>query len=95
MLVLSLTPYIAGYKGGKYVSKRNGVQVGILVGLIWAAILTVLLLEVMKMVGTATIIEPGIYTELDFLIVALIFIFNITFCAIGGWAGGRKAHSAE
>jgi hypothetical protein len=90
ILVLTLTPYIAGYKGGRYVSKKNGLQMGILVGLIWAVIVTFIMFETLKLVQNVSEVPPGIYTALDFFIVILIFIFNIFFCALGGYTGGRK-----
>lgn len=90
ILVLTITPYYAGYKGGRYVGKKNGLQVGILVGLIWSIIVTYLLFETLNMLQNVSEVSPGIYTTLDLLIVALIFIFNIFFCALGGYTGGRK-----
>ncbi|MCK5561918.1 MAG: hypothetical protein KAJ51_15065, partial [Thermoplasmata archaeon] len=37
-MVLTLVPYIACNLGCRYVSRRNGVQVGILIGIIWSII---------------------------------------------------------
>jgi hypothetical protein len=90
VLVLTITPYYAGYKGGRYVSKRNGLQVGVLVGFIWSIILTYILFETLKMVQNVSEVSPGIYSSLDFFIVSLIFIFNILFCGLGGYTGGRN-----
>ena len=90
ILVLTITPYYAGYRGGRFVSKKNGLQVGILVGLIWSIIVTYLLFQILNMLQNVSEVSPGIYTSLDFLIVATIFIFNIAFCGLGGYTGGRK-----
>jgi len=86
---LTLVPYIACNLGCRYVDKRNGVQVGILVGVIWSIIEIYLLFIFLSQVRIS-VTEPAILTNLDAFIIVFIFISNIIFCIIGGYIGGQQ-----
>lgn len=89
LMVLTLVPYLACNRGCRYVSRRNGVQVGILIGGIWSIVEIYLLFNILTMVKMS-LADPAIKTGLDVLILVLIFSANIIFCMIGGYTGGAK-----
>ena len=86
---ITIIPYIACNLGCRYVNKRNGIQVGILVGIIWAIVEFYLLFQILNFVKIS-VTNPAIRTNLDIFIVILIFFANILFCMIGGYTGGAK-----
>ena len=94
LMVLTLVPYLACNKGCRYVSRRNGVQVGIIVGGIWSIVEIYILFNILTMVKMS-LADPAIKTGLDVLILILIFCANIIFCMIGGYTGGAKFELKE
>jgi hypothetical protein len=94
LMVLTLVPYIACNRGCRYVSRRNGVQVGILIGAIWSIIEIYILFNILAMVSIS-VTEPAIKTSLDVLILVLIFCANLIFCMVGGYTGGAKFELGE
>jgi hypothetical protein len=89
LMVLTLVPYIACNIGCRYVSKRNGIQVGILIGIIWSIIQFYLLFQILNLIKIS-VTDPAIRTTLDLFIIILIFMATIIFCIIGGYTGGAK-----
>ena len=94
LMVLTLVPYLACNRGCRYVSRRNGVQVGFLIGGIWSVVEIYLLFNILTMVKMS-LADPAIETGLDVLILLLIFCANIIFCMIGGYTGGAKFELKE
>ena len=94
LMVLTLVPYLACNRGCRYVSRRNGVQVGIIVGGIWSIVEIYILFNILTMVKMS-LADPAIKTGLDVLILVLIFCANIIFCMIGGYTGGAKFELKE
>ncbi len=88
-LALSLVPYLACNRGCRYVGKRNGLQVGFLVGFVWAIIELYILFQILGQFKMS-VAGPGIQTNLDIVIIGVLFIANIIFCMIGGYTGGAK-----
>ena len=98
VLALTLVPYLACYRGCRYVNSRNGVQVGLLVGVVWSIVEFYLLFQILNFVKIS-VAEPGIYTNIDMLLVVLICLGTISFSMFGGYMGGKKfqaqKHSTE
>lgn len=90
LLCLTLVPYLACNLGCRYVSKRNGIQVGILIGIVWSIIELYILFQILTIIKIS-LANPGIYSGLDMAIIILIFIANILFCMFGGYTGGAKS----
>jgi hypothetical protein len=86
-LALTFVPYFACSRGCRYVSKRNGIQVGLLVAILWSIIEVLILFQFLSYVGLS-LAEPGIHTSIDVAILIAIFTSNMLFCAIGGFSGG-------
>jgi len=81
MLVFTFVPYFVGTKGGRYVSGRYAIEVGIIAAVICSIIelyIIFSLLSTFEMPG-----EAGIHTRLDLFIVVSIFLLNIVFCVLG------------
>lgn len=89
ILVLTLAPFIAGYFGSKYVTKKDGIQIGVIIGIIWTAIELFIIFQIAKSMNMS-LIEPGIYSAFDAFIIFLVFCLTAIFCGIGGWVGGRE-----
>jgi hypothetical protein len=86
---LTFVPYLACNLGCRYVQRSNGIQVGLLVGVLWAIIELYILFQILTIVKIS-VAEPGIYTDIDLVIIVFIFLSNIIFCMIGGYTGGGK-----
>jgi hypothetical protein len=86
---LTLVPYLACNRGCRYVSKVNGLQVGILVGAIWSIIEIFLMFQILDYVKIS-VSTPGIKTGLDLTIIIILFTANLIFCMLGGYTGGLK-----
>jgi hypothetical protein len=94
VMLLSVIPYISCNIGCRYVSKRNGIQVGILLGIIWSIVEFYLLFQFLREV-MISVSEPAIKTTVDVIIIVLIFTANLIFCIIGGYTGGAKFEEAN
>lgn len=94
VMLLSVIPYMSCNIGCRYVSKRNGIQVGILLGIIWSIVECYLLFQFLKEV-MISVSEPAIRTNVDVFIIVLIFTANLIFCIIGGYTGGAKFEEAN
>jgi hypothetical protein len=94
LLLLTLVPYLSCNIGCKYVSKRNGVQVGLLIGILWSIIEFNLIVQFLNQIKIA-VGEAAITTNLDLFLIVLIFIANIVLCMIGGYTGGAKFEMKE
>jgi hypothetical protein len=86
---LTLVPYLACNRGCRYVTKANGLQVGILVGAIWSIIEVYLMFQILDYVSIS-VSPPGIITGLDITVIILLFTANLIFCMLGGITGGSK-----
>ncbi len=89
VMELSLVPYLACNRGCRYVDRKNGLQVGLLIGIIWSTIVVYIMLQLLDVVSLA-VTEPGIKTIEDSIIIITIFTCNILFCMLGGYTGGAK-----
>jgi hypothetical protein len=94
LMVATLVPYIACNRGCRYVSKLNGIQIGLLIGIIWSIIEVYLLFQFLTLIKIS-VADPGIYTGLDTWIIFLLAITNIIFSIIGGYTGGAKFESSQ
>jgi hypothetical protein len=94
VMLLSVIPYVSCNIGCRYVSKRNGIQVGILIGIIWSIVECYLLFQFLREV-MISVSEPAIRTSVDVFIIILIFTANLIFCIIGGYTGGAKFEEAN
>jgi len=94
LLLLTLVPYLSCNIGCKYVSRRNGVQVGLLVGILWSIIEFNLIVQFLNQIKIA-VGEAAIKSNLDLFLIVLIFIANIVLCIIGGYTGGTKFEMKE
>jgi hypothetical protein len=86
---LTFVPYISCNLGCKYVQRRNGLQVGALVGLLWSIVEVYMLFQILTFIKIS-VADPGIYSNLDMAIIVAIFTTNLLFCMIGGYTGGAK-----
>jgi hypothetical protein len=89
LMVVTLIPYFACSRGCKFVTKRNGIQVGILVGMIWSLIEIYLLFRFLTLIKIS-VAEPAIITNLDIFIIFILILSNLIFCVIGGYVGGAE-----
>lgn len=94
LLLLTLVPYLSCNIGCKYVGRRNGVQVGLLVGILWSIIEFNLIVQFLNQIKIA-VGEAAIKTNLDLFLIVLIFVANIVLCMIGGYTGGAKFEMKE
>lgn len=94
LLLLTLVPYLSCNIGCKYVSKRNGVQVGLLVGILWSIVEYNIIVQFLNQIKIA-VGEAAIKTNLDLFLIVLLFIANIVLCIIGGYTGGTKFEANE
>ena len=94
LFLLTLVPYLSCNIGCKYVGRRNGVQVGLLVGILWSIIEYNLIVQFLNQIKIA-VGEAAIKTNLDLFLILLIFVANIVLCMIGGYTGGAKFDLTE
>lgn len=84
-LVLTVSPLIAGYVGGKQYPER-GMHVGIIAGILFSIALTFELLTLLSNFMTYAELTLG---SLELCILSLIFMLNTLFCALGGRLAGE------
>jgi len=89
ILILILIPYVAGYHGGKFVNRKDGILVAVLAGFIWTLLEIWIFYSLLSSLDLA-VNPPGIYTGLDWTVIILIFLTNIMFCIMGVLYSPRK-----
>ncbi len=76
-LIFTLAPLLAGYFSGRY--EKNYMN-AICIGVIWSIMQTIILITILSSFLSFISIQFGV---LEFLIIALVFVFNICFCVLG------------
>lgn len=89
ILVFTFVPYFAGYNGGKYINRKDGLLIAMIVAVIWTIIEILILFSLMDSLNLAAS-EVGIYTRLDWILVLIPTSMNIIFSMVGSYFTERK-----
>jgi hypothetical protein len=94
LMVATLVPYLACSIGCRYVDKHNGIQVGILIGILWSIVELYLIFQILSQIPIS-LNDPVIKERADYFVISMLFASNILFSAIGGYSGGSKFEKAQ
>jgi len=89
VLVFIMVPLWVGHFGGRFVNKKDAALAGAMASGIWATIAIVMVfyvLDMMRMPGASV----GVHTGLEAALLLSAIGIPVTFCAIGGFSGGRR-----
>jgi len=83
ILFFTVAPFYAGYRGGKYLSKKKSILLGMLAGAIWSLLIILIIYIIVS-----SIFGPFFkYEPIGLGLILLIILCNIVFSTCGAFVG--------
>ncbi len=94
LLIATIGAYMAGQRGGRYVS--DWALLGLIAAVIWTTLILVILLYIIVTVMSTMVEYPFVIGGFEIAIIFTAYALNILFCVMGTKAGvENKVKSAE
>lgn len=94
LLIATLGAYMAGQRGGRYIS--DWALLGLIAAVIWTTVIVVTLLYIIITFMSGMVEYPFVIGGFEIAIIIMAYALNILFCVMGTKAGvGNKVTRAE